>query len=259
MVELDKSTNQSTQVAFLLIEKMVEIGEPVGLSELARRIGMPRARTHRFLRTLASMDYVTQDPETERYRLTLKLYHIGQAISDRTGLLTEARPLMTILRNELQTTVTLSLLEETGMRVLDIVRAESPVQIVTRPGSLLDFHSSAQGKVALAFGPETLWDIVRAKPLQAWTENTNTDLSALESEVKLTCKRGWADAPDQTLMGVNAVSAPIFDLTNQMQATVTVAGPNTMIGSPPKSQLVDRVVAAARSISRNLGNTEYPA
>lgn len=28
MVELDKTTNQSTQVAFLIIEKMAEIGEP---------------------------------------------------------------------------------------------------------------------------------------------------------------------------------------------------------------------------------------
>lgn len=259
MVELDKSANQSTQVAFLIIEKMVEIGEPVALSELARRLDMPRARAHRFLRTLVNMNYVTQDADTERYRVTLKLFHLGQAVADRTGLITEARPLMTVLRNEMQTTVTLSLLEENGMRVLDIVRAESPVQIVTRPGSLLDFHSSAQGKVALAFGPPGLWEELCRNPLKAWTDTTNTSLDKLRQEVELARERGWAEAPGETLPGVNAVSAPIFDLSGQMIATVTIAGPNATIGSPPEPRLIEHVLGAAKSISRNLGSTEYPA
>ena len=65
-VELDKTVNQSTQMAFMIIEVMAEIGQPVGLSDLARRIGVSKVRVFRFLRTLLSLGYVLQDPETEK-------------------------------------------------------------------------------------------------------------------------------------------------------------------------------------------------
>jgi len=258
MIALDKTSNQSTQVAFLLMEAMAEIGEPVGLSDLARRVGMPKPRAFRFLKTLLAMGYVLQDPETDRYRLSLKLFHLGQAVADSTVLLTEARPLMVGLRDETNQTVTLSLVEPQGMRILDMVRAASPVQIVTRPGALLDFHSSAQGKLALAYGDASLWDVVRSGPLRKWTPKTNTDIAVLEADVARVRGRGWADAPEETLPGVNALSAPIFDLTNQLIGTVNIAGPVTTLTSPPDPALLGAILQAARSISTNLGCTEFP-
>lgn len=256
MVELDKSANQSTQVAFLIIETMAEIAEPVPMTELARRLGMPKPRAYRFLKTLQSLGYVQQDPITERYRLSLKIYHLGQAVADRTVLLTEARPLMVQLRDQTHQTTTLSLIEPQGMRVIDIVRAASPVQIVTRPGSLLDFHCSAQGKLALAFGDPSLWAPVRAGPLRAWTPKTNTDPAELERVVADVREKGWAEAPEEVLSGVNAISAPIFDARQEMCATVTIAGPVTSLGSPPDKALVDAVCGTAREISTNLGYVE---
>lgn len=256
MKPLEKSINQSTQVAFLVIEEMAAIGEPIELTTLARRLDMPKPRMFRYLRTLLSIGYVLQDPVTDRYRLSLKLYHVGQAIADKTNLLSEARPLMVELSNATEQTTTLSIIEPEGMRVLDIIRAPSPVQIVTRPGALLDFHSSAQGKVALAFGPPALWDVVRTRPLKQWTEKTNTDIPALEAEVAEVRVHGWADAPEQTLMGVTAVSAPIFDKVGQMTATITIAGPTVAIPSPPRPAQIAAVLRAARMLSQNLGHAE---
>ena len=76
MVErIDKSANQSTQVAFQIIEVMAAAGETMRVTDLARQLGMPKARIYRFLQTLVAIGYVVQDAETERYRLTLKLFH----------------------------------------------------------------------------------------------------------------------------------------------------------------------------------------
>lgn len=258
MTELDKTANQSTQVAFILIEAMAAIGEPVALSELARRVGMPKPRVFRFLRTLLAMGYVLQDEATGRYRLSLKLFHLGQAIADQTMLLTEARPLMVQLRNATRQTTTLSVVEAEGMRIMDIVRADTPVQIVTRPGSVLDFHSSAQGRLALAYGPAERLDAALSKPLTAWTPATQTDPARLRGIVADVRKAGWADAPEQTLVGINALAAPIFDASNQMIATVTIAGPLNALTSPPDRALVDAVRRTGRTISTNLGCTEYP-
>lgn len=256
MKPLEKSVNQSTQVAFLVIEEMAAIGEPIELTTLARRLGMPKPRMFRYLRTLLSIGYVLQDPITDRYRLSLKLYHVGQSIADKTDLLSEARPVMVELSNETEQTATLSIIEAEGMRVLDIIRAPSPVLIVTRPGALLGFHSSAQGKVALAYGRPALWDVVRSAPLRQWTPRTNTDIPTLEAEVAKVRAQGWADAPEQTLVGVTAVSAPIYDKTGEMGATITIAGPTTDIPSPPKPAQIAALLRAARTLSQNLGHAE---
>ncbi|PSJ53601.1 IclR family transcriptional regulator [Kumtagia ephedrae] len=251
-VELDKSVNQSTQMAFLIIEVMAEIGKPVALSDLARRIGAPKVRVFRFLRTLLSLGYVLQDPDTEKYRLSYKLYHLGQALADSTDILREARPVMVELRDATGFTVSFSQMEPTGMRILDMVRTEQPVAIVTRPGALLDFHASAQGKIALAFGDARLPE----EPLRQWTSETPTDPAAIAAEVQAVRAQGWAEAPNQTLQGVTAVSAPVFDMNGAFIATLTIAGPTNTIGSPPAPRFIEALKGAARKVSTNLGNTD---
>ncbi|MCC5969040.1 MAG: IclR family transcriptional regulator [Pararhodobacter sp.] len=255
-VALDKSANQSTQLAFLLIEEMADIGAPVALSDLARRLGIQKVRAFRYLRTLSAMGYVLQDPDTERYQLSFKLYHLAQALADRNDLLRDARPMMLALRDQTGFTVTLSQVEPEGMRILDMVRNVHPVEIVTRPGGLLDFHASAQGKVALAFGDGAAWNVVRSRPLRRWTDHTNTDIAALEAEVEQVRRQGWAEAPEQTLNGVSALSAPVFDVHKQMVATLTLAGPLHSLGQPPEDKLVTALLTAARRISGNLGFLE---
>ncbi|WBU51899.1 IclR family transcriptional regulator [Paracoccus sp. SCSIO 75233] len=253
-IELDKSVNQSTQMAFAVIEAMADRGEPVAVSDLARQIGVSKVRAFRFLRTLLSLGYVLQDPETEKYRLSYKLYHLGQALADSTDILREARPVMIELRDLTGFTVSFSQMEPDGMRILDMVRTIQPVAIVTRPGALLDFHSSAQGKVALAFGGAKLGE----GSLREWTAETPTDRNAIGVEIQKVRERGWAEAPNQTLQGVTAVSAPVFDMTENFIATLTIAGPTGVIGTPPANRFVDALMMSARKFSTNLGNTELP-
>lgn len=255
---LDKSQNQSTQVAFLIIEEMSKVSESMRLTDIARRLDMPKARVYRFLQTLVQLGYVVQDDTDDRYRLTLKLFHLGQAVADGTQLTSVAKPVMVRLRDTLEQTTTLSIPEPLGMRVVDIVRVDSPVQIITKPGALLGFHASAQGKLALAFGAPHYWDAVTGRPMARLTGSTNTDESILLDQVAQAKQRGWAVAPEETLPGVNALSAPIFDVSNSFAATITIAGSVQDIRPEPDAEQIREVCAAARAISTSLGCTEYP-
>jgi len=258
MKDTSKINNHSAIAAFQIIEEMAPMNEDVRITDLAKRLGMPRAKVYRYLQTLCNIGYVRQDPVTERYRLTLKLFHVGQAIADGTQLTSTARPVMVQLRDKVNLTCTLSIPEETGMRVVDIVRVDSPVQIVTKPGALLSFHASAQGKVALAFGdPEQLARQLAAK-LAPLANGKAFDPARLEAETMRARQTGWAVAPEETLSGLNAISAPIFDLENKFIATITIAGSVQDIPPEPSAALSVAVTQAARAISQDLGCTEYP-
>lgn len=258
MKDTSKINNHSAIAAFQIIEEMAPMNEDVRITDLAKRLGMPRAKIYRYLQTLCNIGYVRQDPISERYRLTLKLFHVGQAIADGTQLTSTARPVMVQLRDKVSLTCTLSIPEASGMRVVDIVRVDSPVQIVTKPGALLAFHASAQGKIALTFGNAERLAEVLASEFAPLPNGKIFDPSRLQTEVEKTRKTGWAVAPEETLSGLNALSSPIFDLENKFIATITIAGSVQDIRPEPSAALCKAVTQAARAISIDLGCTEYP-
>ncbi|TDI63851.1 MAG: IclR family transcriptional regulator [Alphaproteobacteria bacterium] len=242
-----------------IIETMAHADGPIGVSELARSTGTTKPRIYRHLRTLVDQGYVTQDPLTDKYLLSLRLFHLGQAIAEKTEFLSEARRIMPILRDRAKQTVTVGQAEDNGVRILDISRFRAEFEITTPPGTLFEFHSSAQGKIALAFGPKRLWQKVENHPLRKRTEKTNTDVARLKEEVDKIKKLGWAVAPEEVLIGINALAAPILDGTGMLAGTITIVGSVQYLKPKPAPELIAAVLDAAKQISTRLGYREAAA
>ncbi|HEY3809046.1 MAG TPA: IclR family transcriptional regulator [Steroidobacteraceae bacterium] len=242
-----------------IIEHMAQARGPVGISELAQAVCMPKPRIYRHLRTLLSRGYVAQEPLSEKYGLTMRLSHIGRAIADQTGVQVEMRSVMPALRARVHQSVVVGQIEDDGVRVLDILRQPSAVEISSRPGTLFDFHCTAQGKVALAFGPPKLWKRVQRAPLRRYTDATHTDIARLKAEVDKVRKRGWAVAPGEVLSGINALAAPVFDAAGALVATIGVLGSVQHLAPRPAPALVAAVLEAANDFSRRLGYREAAA
>ena len=235
-----------------IIETMVDYGDPIGVSQLAKRLGANKPKTYRHLRTLVNLQYVAQDPETEKYYLTLRLFHLGQAIADRAEFLVEARRVLPKLREQTGQTVAVGQVEDQGVRILDILKHRATIEITTPPGTLFDFHSSAQGKVALAFGERT-WDRLSLRGTPRHPGDLGVDVKALESDVAQVRRRGWAVAPEESLIGVNALAAPVFDASGQLAGTIAVVGSIQHLPATPDNALITAVQQAAAAVSERLG------
>ncbi|MEM9685251.1 MAG: IclR family transcriptional regulator, partial [Pseudomonadota bacterium] len=252
-VHRDDKSIQSVQVALQLMEVLAHNRRPMGVTEIATKLGTPKARVYRHLRTLVGEGYVEQDPETEKYRLGVKLYHLGRAAGEQMDLLTEARPIMQRLCDRFQMTVSLGRPAVDGVFIIDMVRADSPFEISTRPGYVLPFHATAQGKVALAFSPSMDIDRILAQPLVRMTPQTITDPERLRAEVTKAKIEGWAVAPEEVLPGLNALAAPIFSADGGLTATITLVGTVQGVTATPSHDQIEAVSEAGRAISRALG------
>ena len=74
--------------------------EPVlGVSELSRRLGLGKSTVHRILATLLADGFVEQTRD-ERYRLSIKMYDIGQQVAASIELRELVHPVLERLRNE---------------------------------------------------------------------------------------------------------------------------------------------------------------
>lgn len=249
----DDTSIHSVVTTLTLMERMVEMDGPAGVTDLAKAVGVTKPRIYRHLRTLVTRGYVTQDASTEKYMLTPKLFHLGQAIAEKTEFIAEARRIMPNLRDQVSQTISIGQVEESGIRVLDILRHRSKFEISTPPGTLLDIHSSAQGKVALAFGPDSLWGLVEKGDLKPWTDKTNLSIDRLRSEVAQVKEQGWAVAPEEALIGINALAAPVFEHSGALAGMITIVGSVQHLKPVPGPEFVEALMDATRRVSSNLG------
>jgi DNA-binding IclR family transcriptional regulator len=243
----------SVDLVLSLIEMLARSDRSRAMSDIARDMGISKARAHRHLRALVQHGYVLQDPETDRYEVGIKLLALGEAVRDRFDVLTATRPEMGPLRDATGQTVTVSALVEDAVIVLELLQGKTLVEFGVRPGATLDFHASAHGLIALAFGPAHLLEQVLGRQLKAWTPSTLTDPDKLTAEIDKIRRRRWATAADQLLVGVNALASPIFDYRNQWRGTIAIVGSTQFIGAVPAAQQIDLVVEAASEASHRLG------
>ena len=244
---------ETVDLSLRLLDLLAASREPLGVSELAREFGASKTKVHRHLQTLARHAYVRQDEVTRRYEAGIKLFILGERLRERFDILTAARDDMARLRDATGHAVTLTTLSDDQVVVLDLFHGRTIVEFGTRPGTVLDLHASAHGKVALAFGPAGLFERCVAKPLKAWTPHTICSRPALERAVAEVRKRGWAIAPNQVLTGVNGLAAPIFSHSGGYAGAIAIAGSVQHITATPSPQHIRAVVAAARGISQKMG------
>ncbi|MBI4587907.1 MAG: helix-turn-helix domain-containing protein, partial [Candidatus Rokubacteria bacterium] len=104
-------TSPAVERALAVLETLASAQE-LGVTELARKLGMGKSSVHRLLATLAGQGYVEKNPQTERYRLTYKLFVVGSTATERYGLKDLAGPVMDRLSAETGETANLGVLEE---------------------------------------------------------------------------------------------------------------------------------------------------
>jgi DNA-binding IclR family transcriptional regulator len=236
-----------------LLERLAVSQEPLGITDLAREFETSKTKVYRHLQTLARHAFVRQDSVTRRYEAGIKLFMLGESLRERFDVVSAARDDMAQLRDATGHAVTLSTLVEDQVVVLELFHGHTIVEFGTRPGTVLDLHASAHGKVALAFGPAGLLERCMSKPLKAWTPQTLCTRAALERAVAEVRKRGWAVAANQVLTGVNGLAAPIFNHNGSYAGAIAIAGSVQYITATPSLEQIRAVTAAARGISKRMG------
>ncbi len=217
------SNVRAADTCLRILQQIAFAEQPQGVTQIAGKVGIAKGAVHKHLRTLIDHGMIVQDPSTSLYRLGPKIWLMGQKAPDGQMLSEIALPLMQTVRNDLGLAVVLSVPTPKSAFVLATLRSNQPIDIGVRPGSELQLHSSAQGKVFLAFGPADLWDQLQI-PLEAVTPKTTIDIETLRREIEVIRLAGYAVAPEESLLGINALAAPIFNATGTMVGSIGLIG-----------------------------------
>ena len=240
-------------LALRIVELLAFRSQPAALLDLAQAFDASKATIYRHLVTLQRHGFVRQDKATGRYEAGVKLIVLGEAMRSRFDVVSVARLSLLNLRDQTGQAVTACTVVDDALVVLELVQGRTIIDFSTRPGTQLDLHASAHGKIWLGFGPPALREKIARAPLKAWTPLTLTDPAALAAELETVRVQGWATAPEQVLPGVNTLAAPVFDHRNALVASVAIVGSTQFIAASPAPEQQHAVLDCARRISADLG------
>jgi IclR family KDG regulon transcriptional repressor len=243
----------SVQLAIDVLEAVAFADEELGVTQIAERLHMTKGSVHRHLQTLVERGYLTQNSTTSRYTIGPRSRLLARHAPEE-DLVHLAEGPMRQLRDALGHPIVLSEMTPRGALVLNTLSGTAPIEIGVRPGSELSFHASAQGKVMLAFAPQPFRMRVLARPLQRLTDKTVTSVRKLEQQLLEIARLGFVSAPEEAMLGLNAIAAPIFDEQDACIASIAIVASIQFLPEKPRQSDVAQLIETARQISRKLGH-----
>lgn len=250
-----KSSSRLSSVAnsIRLLKAFTDDEYELGVSSLAKRLGLAKSTVHRLASTLIKDDMLEQDRETGKYRLGLALFELGARVRRKMNVFYEAQFALKDLVEKTGETAHLTVLDHASVLFLYKVESRQAIRMKSVLGARVPAHSSADGKALLAYQTNDMVESIAVDGLAAITPKTITELSLLMADLSQVRARGYALDDEETEIGLRAIAAPIRDSSGEVVAAISVAGPIQRMTKKVVLSFAPKVVAAAEAISARLG------
>jgi DNA-binding IclR family transcriptional regulator len=237
--------------AVLLLKLLAESGEPLGVNELSRRLGVHKSTASRLLRTLERHHLVRRDADHGRISLGPGVVALAGPMLGEMDAIAVGRPIVQALAEETGETVSLGIWNGREAVIAEQVLGTRNVVSYTR-GRAVAAHSTAVGKTFLAFLPDAAVRPVLDGPLPRFTEFTIVERTALEAEIKQIRQLGYAINYEENELEACGIAAAVFDFRGEVAIVLNVAIPSFRF-KEQKESLAKIVVDHARKLSSQLG------
>ncbi len=218
-----------------LVEQLSNF-DRIGVTRLARHLGVPVPTAYRMLRALERAGYVEQLAESKEYRLTLKLFELGSRVASRTTLRDLAAVEVERLAQQAGLASNVSVLVEGEVLYLAQVKTEELLAVAMLAADFREVRAIA--------GPG---------PYPRRTEHSITTYEELVTELAEIQRLGYAVDRQELNLGVWCVAAPILGVRQTQPAAVSVSAYRPHLDAAEEERLGKLVIAAASRISDRLG------
>ena len=200
--------------------------DDLGVTEIARELGLSKAVVHRVLVTLVARDYLQVDVNSRRYRLGPMALVLGSAYLAQLDLRNLALPRLQELSEQTGETATFSLRNGWTRMYVDQVTPDREIKMSVAIGKAYPLHAGSSSKSFLAFLPvEEQERYLRERELTRMTDTTITDPDELQRELATVRERGYAVSLQERQAGAASIAAPILDRAGHPIAAISICGP----------------------------------
>ncbi|HSR22580.1 MAG TPA: IclR family transcriptional regulator [Candidatus Eisenbacteria bacterium] len=237
--------------ALAVLGVLAEASQPMGVTEIARRVGLPKSVVHYHVSALVRNRYVEARPD-RRYGLGYAALKLGRGSYSNLEMRARALPHMRALHHDTWETVTLSALVGRERVYVDQLVSPQEIKLAVELGRPFPLHAGASGRAIMAFLPQDAREALLSEPLERLSPHTVVDPAALRSLLETVRESGLAFSRSERQEGAASVAAPVFD-NHGVAGALSVCGPEYRFDDRSLERYGQLLKTAAIQLSHELG------
>lgn len=243
----------SIERTFSILEMLDKTQRGWNISEMSRKLNIPKSSAHVIFLTLERLGYVKKEVSSRRYQLGLKVYGLGRSLMKNLALPEIALPHLRWLVEQTKLTSHLGVLEKNRTVFIQKVDGPGMIKFDTYVGKGADVHCTGLGKALLAHASEeVLEEILSVESFTRFTKTTITTPADLKIELSRVRLKGYSIDNEEEELGCRCIAAPILNHVGEPVAAVSVTGTTFQIQPDHFDEIGTMVKQTASRISRAL-------
>jgi len=239
-----------------ILSCLYERGE-LSLKQLEKLSGFNRSTIYRILQVYQKWGYIEQDPESKKYKPSLKILEIAGSVLRKISLLNICRPYLLDLRDNTGESSFLAILRGVNIIIIDWEPSYYDAQMNITVGKAVPAYCSGAGKAILSsLFPDELEAFLSTVELKQYTPNTITSMYALKKVIDETRGKGYGVSWGEYDPEIVVVGSPIFDIHNRVIASCAIGALKSRVKDEEQiKRYGDMVKSVTNDISRKLGSS----
>lgn len=245
---------QALDRALKIIDLFDEHNTELKITEISKRLQLHKSTVHSLLKTLMLHGYITQDEESNKYKLGMKFVEKGHLLLQGLDIRTETKPFLQELSERTGQTTHLVILSGNEGVYIDKIEGEKAVIRYSYLGRKVPLHSSACGKVLLAYQKETVKEkILSNYKFTRQTAMTIMDKERLERALQEVRQLGYAVDNQENEPGVRCIAAPVLNYSGEIVAAISLSTLVSSVDDELLGSYRELLCFAALQVSQRLG------
>lgn len=198
----------------------------LGITEMAQMMGLQKSTVYNIASTFEALGYLTQNKETGKYYLGVKLLQFSYIVNNHMGFRKFFLPYMKQIANELHENVYLGIPHADEVLYLECCYPNESNGGRSILGEHAPMYCTGLGKAMLAFLPENKQIEYAKRPLERFTDTTIVTGEALLEDMAQTRARGYSIDNMEHEYGITCVGFPVFGNDRRVVAAISISGPS---------------------------------
>lgn len=227
--------------------------QPVGLSELSKRLNVPKSTVQRCLKTLSEAGWLRPAAQDAgRWVITGRAFSLGSMLAAGDDLRDVALPVLSRLQEETGETVHLAVPDGDELVLVERLDSAHQLRAFLPLGTRLPLHAASNGKAYLASLPDAEVDRILDAGLSPSTDHTVTDPQVLRQEIAEIRRRGYAVTDQGLHDGIAAVAVALRGRNGMVRGCFSVSGPASRLTPQMYDAYGEKALSARAAIERLL-------
>jgi DNA-binding IclR family transcriptional regulator len=227
---------------------------PCRVVDVMREMELPWATAHRTVKKLEKAQFLMLNPETSRYEIGPRMWHLGSAYLANNKMLKAAISYLAQDRNIHD--VDIQVVERIGSYSVVIHAEKRQVQEISKAqyGYHIPLHAGSKGLVLLAYEGDAFVSAYLERPLEQLTPNTIVDPDTLRQRLRDIRAEGFAQTEGDVQLFTGSIAAPVFGTNGTLLGCICFVYLKKLATEKARmEELKEELLMMCHSISIGLG------